>query len=81
MRLQVLSAGQVGYIICNMKTAKEAAVGEILYDPATAKEALPSFAGFTPPKCSIYAGVFPVAPADHADLKVKGAICRCFFCL
>ncbi|VDO19398.1 unnamed protein product [Heligmosomoides polygyrus] len=63
-----LSAGQVGYVICGMKTVKEATVGETLF---TAEEGhtVVAFPGFSPIKPTVYAGLFPVETSEYEDLK------------
>ncbi|KAI6176414.1 Translation factor GUF1-like protein, mitochondrial [Aphelenchoides bicaudatus] len=64
-----LYAGQVGYVICNMKTTKEAQIGETLYCPSIGRDDVTAFAKFTPNKPSVYAGVFPFQPSDYELLK------------
>uniref|UniRef100_A0A7E4W0Y8 Translation factor GUF1 homolog, mitochondrial n=1 Tax=Panagrellus redivivus TaxID=6233 RepID=A0A7E4W0Y8_PANRE len=63
-----LCAGQIGYVICNMKTVQEAAVGETLFDPAE-KATVKCFPGFTAIKPTVYSGLFPVETAMYEDLK------------
>lgn len=66
---QKLFAGQVGYLICNMKTVQEAQVGETLFSNELAQADVTPFAKFTPTKPSIYAGFFPFNPAEYDELK------------
>ncbi|KHJ97052.1 GTP-binding protein LepA [Oesophagostomum dentatum] len=63
-----LSAGQVGYVICSMKTVKEASVGETLY-AAENSAAVEPFPGFKPIKPTVYAGLFPVETSEYEGLK------------
>ncbi|PAV58395.1 hypothetical protein WR25_23936 [Diploscapter pachys] len=64
-----LLAGQVGYVICGMKTAKEASVGETLFDAELSRETVTAFPGFKEVKPTVYSGLFPVDPADYENLK------------
>ncbi|CAI4229247.1 unnamed protein product [Auanema sp. JU1783] len=63
-----LQAGQVGYIVCNMKTVKEAAVGETLFDPSI-KDTVEALPGFKPIKPTVYAGLFPLETPEYEGLK------------
>ena len=62
-----LTAGEVGYIIANIKEVADARVGDTI---TTAKdgceEALP---GFEEPKPMVYSGVFPLDKEDHENLR------------
>jgi GTP-binding protein LepA len=62
-----LTAGEVGYIIANIKEVADARVGDTI---TTAKggceETLP---GFEEPKPMVYSGVFPLAKEDHENLR------------
>ena len=60
-----LSAGQVGYIMCNMKQAVEARVGDTLVDEA-ATAALP---GFKSPLPMVYAGIYPMDSSEFDQLN------------
>ncbi|PFH37597.1 putative GTP-binding protein lepA [Besnoitia besnoiti] len=62
-----LRAGQVGYICSNIKRAQDACVGDTLFPQNHVGEALP---GFGPPKCTVYAGVYPEAVMDYEKLQV-----------
>ncbi|PIC43105.1 hypothetical protein B9Z55_009977 [Caenorhabditis nigoni] len=62
-------AGQVGYLVCNMRTVKEAVVGETLFAAETPKESVQSFAEIKGVKPTVYAGLFPVETADYESLK------------
>ena len=62
-----LSAGQIGYIVTNLKTTREAKVGDtvtIAKNPAT--EALPGYKNVLP---FVYAGFSPVSNDQYKELK------------
>lgn len=62
-----LSEGEIGYIVTNLKTTREARVGDtvtIAKNPAT--EALPGYKHVLP---FVYAGFFPVSNDQYKDLK------------
>jgi len=62
-----LKAGEVGYIVTNLRTTREARVGDtITTKRALASEALP---GYKLVKPFVYAGFFPVSNDDYQDLK------------
>ncbi len=61
-----LSAGDVGYIICGIKTAKEIKVGDTItqvINPAIA------ISGFEDVKPMVFAGVYPIDSEDYEDLR------------
>lgn len=62
-----LNAGEIGYIVTNLRSTREAKVGDTVTlgkDPA--KEALPGYKEVTP---FVYAGFFPESNEDYQDLK------------
>ncbi|MDO4753219.1 MAG: translation elongation factor 4 [Candidatus Saccharibacteria bacterium] len=62
-----LKAGDIGYIVTNLKTTREAKVGDtvtLVKNPA--KEALPGYKNVLP---FVYAGFFPVSNDQYKDLK------------
>ncbi len=62
-----LSEGEIGYIVTNLKTTREAKVGDtvtLLKNPA--REALPGYKNVLP---FVYAGFFPVSNDQYKDLK------------
>lgn len=64
---QKLVAGEIGYIVTNLKSTREAKVGDtvtLLSSPAT--EQLP---GYKEVKPFVYAGVFPESNEYYAELK------------
>ncbi|MBR2543787.1 translation elongation factor 4 [Candidatus Saccharibacteria bacterium] len=64
---ETLKAGEIGYIVTNLKTTREAKVGDtvtLVKNPAT--EALPGYKNVLP---FVYAGFFPVSNDQYKDLK------------
>ncbi|KAJ2701637.1 Translation factor guf1 mitochondrial [Coemansia sp. IMI 209128] len=61
-----LRVGQVGYIVCNMKSIAEAHVGDTFYRDKFPVEALP---GFVPAKSMVFAGVFPIDAGEFDRLN------------
>jgi len=62
-----LKAGEIGYIVTNLKTTREAKVGDtvtLVKNPAT--ESLPGYKNVLP---FVYAGFFPVSNDQYKDLK------------
>lgn len=58
-------AGQVGYIICGMKSASEAHIGDTFYHVGQKVDVLP---GFQPAQSMVFAGIFPVDTNDFRKL-------------
>ena len=62
-----LSEGEVGYIVTNLKTTREAKVGDtVTLKKAPAKNPLPGYKNVIP---FVYAGFFPVSNDQYKDLK------------
>lgn len=62
-----LTAGEVGYIIANIKEVADARVGDTITTIKNACEkALP---GFAEPKPMVYSGLFPLDKDDYVDLR------------
>ena len=62
-----LKAGEIGYIVTNLKTTREAKVGDtVTLMKNTAKEALPGYKNVLP---FVYAGFFPVSNDQYKDLR------------
>jgi len=62
-----LTAGEVGYIIANIKEVSDARVGDTITIPKNGcKEALP---GFEEPKPMVFSGLFPLNKEDHENLR------------
>ncbi|KAJ1814971.1 Translation factor guf1 mitochondrial [Coemansia sp. RSA 2598] len=62
----LLQVGQVGYIVCNMKSIAEAHVGDTFYKDRHPVEPLP---GFVPAKSMVFAGVFPIDAGEFDSLN------------
>eukprot|EP00117_Sycon_ciliatum_P023879 scpid48021/ scgid20197/ Translation factor GUF1 homolog, mitochondrial; Elongation factor 4 homolog; GTPase GUF1 homolog; Ribosomal back-translocase len=56
-----LYAGQVGYMLCNMKRSHDARVGDTFHRTG---ETITPFPGFKPIKPVVFCGIFPVDPND-----------------
>ncbi len=64
---QELQTGDVGYVICNIKTAKEVKVGDtITHSKNPCDKAI---AGFEEVKPMVFAGVYPIDSEDYEDLR------------
>ncbi len=61
-----LSAGDVGYIICGIKTAKEIKVGDTI---TQVKNPAVAISGFEDVKPMVFAGVYPIDSEDYEDLR------------
>lgn len=62
-----LKTGQIGYIVTNLRTTREARVGDtVTVNRSQATEPLP---GYKLVKPFVYAGFFPVSNDDYQDLK------------
>ncbi len=62
-----LVAGEIGYIVTNLKTTREAKVGDtVTLAKNSAEEALPGYKEVLP---FVYAGFFPVSNDQYKDLK------------
>ncbi|KAL4230757.1 Translation factor guf1 mitochondrial [Mactra antiquata] len=62
----VLYAGQVGYLISNMKNIKDAMIGDTIYHHNKPVDPMP---GFKPAKPMLFAGVFPSDQSQFSALK------------
>ena len=62
-----LAAGEVGYLVCGIKDIHQVRVGDTVMESSRPLEkALP---GYKEAKPVVFAGVFPVNPADYPELK------------
>lgn len=62
-----LGAGEIGYIVTNLKTTREAKVGDtVTLQKQPAAQALPGYKNIRP---FVYAGFFPVSNDQYKDLK------------
>lgn len=64
---QEIGTGEIGYIVTNLKTTRDAKVGDtVTTKRAPAREMLPGYKEVRP---FVYAGFFPVSNEDYNDLK------------
>ncbi len=61
-----LQAGQVGYLICNIKTLDLVHIGDTV---ATDKDNVEPLAGYLEPKRMVYCGLYPSDGQDFAELR------------
>lgn len=62
-----IATGEIGYIVTNLKTTRDAKVGDtVTVRRAHAEKALPGYQNVKP---FVYAGFFPVSNEDYDDLK------------
>lgn len=67
VNVDVLEAGEVGFVICGIKDIRDVKVGDtVTGSKATAVEALPGFQRIKP---MVFAGIFPVDATDYENLK------------
>lgn len=65
--LDELKAGEVGFVMCGIKTLSDAKVGDtITLKDAPAEEPLPGFADIKP---MVFSGIYPVENADFENLR------------
>ena len=64
---QVISAGDVGYLISGIKEAKEVKVGDTLTDAKTPTTNM--ITGFEDVKPMVFAGIYPVDTEDYEELR------------
>ncbi len=61
-----LSAGQVGYVVGNLKDIRSVKVGDTLVDAGSGAEALP---GYVEPKSMVYCGLYPSSTENFENLR------------
>lgn len=59
-------AGQIGLVGCNMRSSKEALIGDTIHRTGEVVEPLP---GFKPSKPMVFAGVYPFDQSQHVNLR------------
>jgi GTP-binding protein LepA len=64
---QQLQAGQVGYVICNIKTLDKVRIGDTISVAGTGAAA--PLAGYQRPKRMVYCGLYPSDGQDFAELR------------
>jgi GTP-binding protein LepA len=63
-----LGTGEVGYVICGIKTVQDVGVGDTI-TLAKHKESIEALPGYKKPLPMVYAGVFPTNAADYDNLR------------
>lgn len=62
-----LGAGEVGMIICGIKTIRDVKVGDTVV--SSKKKDTPNLSGYQDVKPMVFCGIFPVDSADYEELK------------
>ena len=62
-----LSAGQVGYLICNIKSLGDVHIGDTISVPG--KDAAAPLPGYARPKRMVYCGLYPSDGQDFSELR------------
>lgn len=62
-----LTSGQVGYLICNIKSLKEVHIGDTVSVPG--EKASEPLTGYSRPKRMVYCGLFPSDGQDFSELR------------
>ena len=65
--LKELAAGEVGYVIANIKDLRDARVGDTITDDRNPSPQ--PLKGFRDVKPMVFAGIFPVSSADYTDVR------------
>ncbi len=70
--LPELAAGEVGFIIANVKTLADAKVGDtVTWAPGLGRQpAVAPLPGFKETKPMVFSGIYPTDSADYEDLKI-----------
>ncbi|KAG8303117.1 Translation factor guf1 mitochondrial, partial [Homalodisca vitripennis] len=61
-----LVGGQVGYVVCNMRSVSEAHIGDTLHAKGCKVEPL---GGISPAQPMVYAGVYPMDQSQHVSMR------------
>jgi GTP-binding protein LepA len=64
----ILTVGQVGYFLSNMKSVSDAHIGDTFYEEKVQKSDIEPFPGYATPKPMVFAGIYPEDPDDYDDL-------------
>lgn len=62
-----LSAGQVGYLVCNIKSLSQVDIGDTV--TVIGKNAAPALPGYQKPKRMVYCGLYPSDGQDFTELR------------
>ncbi|CAH0560201.1 unnamed protein product [Brassicogethes aeneus] len=61
-----LVAGQIGLVGCNMRSSKEALIGDTLHN---SNDVIEPLQGFTPARPMVFAGIYPMDQSQHVNLR------------
>ena len=64
-----LSAGQAGYLVLNMKSTRDAHIGDTFYHQSTPVSMIKTFPGFRPAKSMVFSGMYPFDSNDYSRLQ------------
>ncbi|HWB06968.1 MAG TPA: translation elongation factor 4 [Verrucomicrobiales bacterium] len=68
LRTNILEAGDVGYVVANLKSTAEVKIGDTIMETTRmAKEPLPGFKEIQP---MVFSGIYPVSSDDFEQLKL-----------
>ncbi len=67
VRVDQLAAGEVGFVIANIKKISESRIGDTITDDA--RPAPGALAGFEDIKSMVFAGLYPVESSDYENLR------------
>lgn len=59
-------AGQVGFLTCNIRSTKEAHIGDTIH---LKNQPVQPFSGFKPPQPMVFAGLYPIDQSVHMEMK------------
>ena len=62
-----LQAGQVGYLICNIKSVSDVHIGDTVTVPG--EKAAPALPGYRPPQRMVYCGLYPSDGENFEELR------------
>ncbi len=65
-RAEILTAGEVGYLICNIKTLHDVKIGDTVAEAKSAVEPLP---GYREPLPVVFCGLYPTFQTDYDALR------------
>ncbi len=66
--VKTLSAGEVGLVICGIKTVRDVKIGDTIVH-SKVKDTTPSLQGYQEVKPMVFCGIFPVVSDDYEELK------------
>ena len=66
-QIDKLGAGEVGFIVANIKTVADVSIGDTITE--TARPTTEAFPGFQEIKPMVFAGVYPVEPNQYEELR------------